>query len=527
MAAGRSSVNALSLEDRAESELHEGRPTDVRGAFDRCTHLANAHRIVDHFGDRLLYVDGIGWHVWGPPWRLDELGARRTVQGLGKIIANEAAAMATWVAAATDKVQRKEREDAMQRRFKWATTSESARCIEDSLKVAMPLLTDRAEVMDADPDLLGLPNSVLNLATGQPRRHSPRDRITKLAGCDFDPKATAPTWERFVAEAMGGDAELIDYVQRLAGYALSGRRGEHLLPILWGSGANGKSTFLGALQSLLGEYAGSAAPGLLIQKHGTEHPTALADLQGRRLVVVSETGESGRLNEEQVKALTGGDKINARRMRMDYFGFMPTHLLLQTNHRPRVTGTDEGIWRRLRLIPFTVTVPPERRDPALPEKLRAELPGILAWCWEGWWRYKAHGFNTPAAVRAATSEYRDASDQVGAFLSECCEIGGFTISAAELYKAYTGWAQDAGERPRTQRDFGMRLSERGFERVKHGSGHRWRGLRVSDPSDRSDPFPALSPKNQNLSQGDTESRVTWVTSVTTSPDEADASGEAL
>src|SRR5690606_30840565 len=166
-------------------------------------------------------------------------------------------------------------------------------------------------------------------------------------------------------------------------YMLSGRRGEHLLPILWGSGANGKSTFLGALQAVLGDYASSAAPGLLIQKHGNEHPTALADLQGKRLVIVSETGESGRLNEEQVKALTGGDRITARRMRMDFYTFAPSHLLaLQTNHRPRVAGTDEGIWRRLRLIPFAVTVPPERRDPRLPEKLRAELRSEERGVWE-------------------------------------------------------------------------------------------------------------------------------------------------
>ncbi|MEZ5544243.1 MAG: phage/plasmid primase, P4 family [Lysobacteraceae bacterium] len=464
------------------------------GAHDPCSHLANAHRLKNHFGDRLLFVEGIGWHVWSPPWKPNDLGARRLVHGLGQIIAAEAAGMAAWVAEAPDKAERQQREDAMQRRFKWASASESARGIEDSLRVAQSLFACKAEELDADPDLLGMPSGVLELETGKHRAHRQSDRITKVAGCEFSSQAMAPTWEKFVGEAMGGDAELIDFVQRLAGYALSGRRDSHILPILWGSGANGKSTFLGTLQAVLGEYAGNAAPGLLIQKHGTDHPTGLADLQGKRLVIVSETGESGRLNEEQVKLLTGGDKITARRMRMDFYTFQPTHLLLlQTNHKPRVAGVDEGIWRRLRLVPFAVTIPPERRDPALPEKLRAELPGILTWCWQGWQRYLVHGFNDPAAVRSATAEYRDASDQVGAFLDECCEVdAGFTVTAKDLYCAYRTWAQENGERERTQRDFGMRLSERGFERVKYGSGHRWRGLRVGDSSDPYDPNFGLS-----------------------------------
>ncbi|MFA7541986.1 MAG: phage/plasmid primase, P4 family, partial [Lysobacterales bacterium] len=361
-------------------------------AHDPCSHLANAQRLVEHYGDQLLYVEGIGWHVYGPPWRHDELAVQRLAQGLGRIIANEAAGMAPWVAEAPDKATREQRQKDMDRRFRWAGQSESLPTIEYSLAMARPLLAVQAADMDAGHDLLGLPSGVLDLQTMRHRRYHTKDRITKVAGCDFDLSATSPTWERIIDEAMGADPELVDYLQRLAGYMLSGRRGEHILPVAWGTGANSKSTILGALQAVMGEYASSAAPGLLIQRHSNEHPTALADLQGRRLIVVSETGETGRLNEEQVKLLTGGDRITARRMRQDFFTFEPTHLLaLQTNHRPRVSGTDEGIWRRLRLIPFAVTVPPELRDPALPEKLRAELPGILNWCLEGWRRYREQG----------------------------------------------------------------------------------------------------------------------------------------
>jgi len=451
------------------------------GAHDPCSHLANAHRLVRHYGNRLLFVENIGWHIWAPPWRHDELGAARITQGLGKIVAQEAAALAPWVAAAPDIKEREKRESAMNRRFKWAGSSESSQNVASSLQMARPLLSCKADELDAAADLLGLPGGVLDLSTGDHREHRQTDRLTRIAGCDYSPSATCPTWQRFMSEIMGGDVELLDFLQRLCGYALSGRRGEHLLPIFYGSGANGKSTMLGTLQRMLGEYGGTAAPGLLIARGGNEHPTGLADLQGRRLVVASETGEAGRLNEELVKALTGGDRITARRMRQDFYEFDPSHLLvMQTNHKPRVTGSDEGIWRRLRLVPFAVTVPADRRDVRLPEKLEAELPGILTWAVEGWRRYQAEGFRTPAAVVAATSEYRDASDQIGAFVAESCEVGThYTASAGDLYRAYSIWCDEAGERPRTQREFGMRLSERGFEASKGTGGlRRWRGLSV-------------------------------------------------
>lgn len=470
----------MNLEEQAQREIRAQELQEGK-AHDQCSHLANAYRLRDHYGDALLYVEAIGWHTWAPPWRHDELGARRIAQSLGRIIAEEAAGLAEWAAKAPNKEERERREKAVQARFRWASFSESASNIDASLRMAQPLLACKAEELDADPLLLGLPAGVLELATSAHREHRQSDRITRTAGVDFDPDATCPTWERFLAEIMGDDPELLDYVQRLIGYTLSGQRGEHLLPVCYGSGANGKSTMLGALQEVMGDYAGTAAPGLLIARGGNEHPTGLADLQGRRLVLVSETGESGRLNEEQVKALTGGDRITARRMRQDFYQFDPTHqLILQTNHRPRVRGTDEGIWRRLRLIPFAITIPANRRDPELPDKLRKEAPGVLQWALEGWRRYQADGFTTPEAVRLATNEYRSASDQVGAFLDECCDqADGFTARARDLYQAYSKWCKETGEHARTQNDFGMRLTERGFERTRTGQGYRYRGLTLN------------------------------------------------
>lgn len=485
-----------------------------------CTDLANAHRIRDHYGDRLLFVSGIGWHVWRDgvgPWRLDDLAARRIVHGLGKIIANEAASMAEWVAAATDAVELGRRQKAMNARFAWARQSESSARIEAAMHMAASLLNARADALDSNPSLLGTPGGVLELESGRFRPHRQNDRITKTTSCDFNPNAAAPTWGKFIASTFAGDAELSDFVQRLAGYALSGSRGDHVLPILFGSGANGKSTFLSAMQFVLGDYASTAAPGLLMTRNGEQHPTEYADLHGRRLVIASESGEAGRLNEELVKRLTGGDRIKARRMKQDFFEFDPSHLLiLQTNHKPRVTGTDEGVWRRLRLIPFTVTVPENKRDPRLSDKLRAEASGILAWAFQGYRRYQEIGLRAPAAVTAATADYRSASDQVGAFLSEHCIIDPTaTATAADLYRAYADWCEANGERARPQRDFGTRLAERGFEAGKGAGGvRRWRGLSLSGASGASGPSFRLTSNRNDSTYIQPEIHATSATSAT-------------
>jgi len=211
-------------------------------AFEPCSDVANGQRIATVFGSQLLYVDGIGWHLWGSPWKYDELGARAIVHGLGKVIALEAAKLACWAAKAKSSAVRKEREAASQARFKWARKSELSSSLEAALKCAKPYLTARAAEMDADPDLLGGIDSVLDLQTGLYRPYEPADRITKTLGLAFDHLAACPVWERFVSQVFAEDAELVGWFQRFMGYCLSGRRSEHLLPIFWGSGGNGKST---------------------------------------------------------------------------------------------------------------------------------------------------------------------------------------------------------------------------------------------------------------------------------------------
>lgn len=329
------------------------RPKGVT-AYDPCSHVANAQRIAHHYGDRLMYVPGLGWHAWGPPWRRDELRARDVVSGLGQIIASEAGELAAWVASAPSSSERDQRQKAMTARFKWATQSELSYHLEASMRMAEPLMACNADKLDADPMLLGFPNGVLDLSSGEFREHRQADRITHTMAVAYDPKAQCTTWEKFLDSVFAHDAELIGWLQRFFGYCLSGKRNEHTMPICWGGGGNGKGTMLETLRTMFGEYGAECTDGVLMKQRGSEHSTMVASLFGKRFVVAPESDQGGRLNEKQVKALTGGDRIRARFLYQDFFEFDPTHQLIgQTNHKPVVQGNDDGIWRRLRLIPFT------------------------------------------------------------------------------------------------------------------------------------------------------------------------------
>lgn len=451
------------------------------GSLSPCSDLANAHRIVSHFAGQLLYVEEVGWHINTGPWKLDELAASKTVYGLSKIVAKEVEALKLWCDQARSTAERGERLAVVEAREKWARKCEQRAVIESAMKMAQPLMCCKASDMDADPMLLGMKNGVLDLTTCTVRPFSPADRISRSTLCDYDAKAVSPSFIKLIHDITGGDVQLADYLQRILGYALSGQRHEQMLPVLYGTGANGKSTLVTAIQEVMGDYAATAAPGLLIAKVAGHDSAGEADLMGRRLVVVSETGESERLNEEQVKRLTSREPIKARRLYQQYVQFNPTHLiLLQTNHKPRVAGTDHGIWRRLKLIPFSVTIPEANRDATLGSKLRSEYAGVLKWMVEGWKKYQREGLITPPSVLQATADYRSASDQVGLFIDEMCEVGPqHRCTSGQLYSAYSTWASEMGERPMSQRRFTQQLIERSqFQQTRSSSARGWSGIRL-------------------------------------------------
>jgi putative DNA primase/helicase len=272
--------------------------------------------------------------------------------------------------------------------------------------------------------------------------------------------------------------------------SLTGVVQDHVLLFCYGTGANGKSTLINTVQEMMGsDYAMKAPPDLLMVKSAEGHPTERADLAGKRFVACVEAGEGRRLAESLVKELTGGDRVRARRMREDFWEFSPSHKVwLAANHKPVVRGTDRGIWRRIKLIPFTVAIPEERQDKKLPGKLKGELPGILNWALLGCIEWQATGLGEPESVRRATAEYRSESDILGAFLDECCIVGdGCEAPASLLYNEYHRWAEASGEKPITQTAFGNAMTERGFVSDRftggfHKGRKKWGGVGLRAPS---------------------------------------------
>jgi putative DNA primase/helicase len=324
----------------------------------------------------------------------------------------------------------------------------------------------------------------VELQTGCKREHRQEDLLTRAVTVDFDERARCPRWERFLAEVLP-DASTVAFFQRAIGYSLTGLVSEHCLFFLHGVGANGKSTAMGVLLEMLGPFATQAPSEILLARRGEAHPTELTQLYGRRLVACQEIDESRRWAEAQVKHMTGGDRIVARRMREDFWEFEPTHKLwIAANHKPVVRGTDEGIWRRLRLIPFERVIPVADRDPHLGEALRAELPGILAWSVAGCLAWQREGLAAPSAVTDATAAYRADSDRIGPFIDEFCFLDpAGRVSRADLYAGYQEWAgRDGDANPLGSREFAARVRERGITetRVRAGTGpvRGWAGIKL-------------------------------------------------
>jgi putative DNA primase/helicase len=443
------------------------------------TDLGNAERLVGRHGHDLVHVYGLGWHVWTSQlWERDETGqVERRAKETVRSIYEEAAHVA--------------QDEKRKTLAKWAKQSESVSRLGAMIALARsePGIPLKADQLDADPWLLNVQNGSLDLRTGDLRPHDRSDLITKLAPVAYDRDAEAPAWESFLGRILP-NAAVRKFLQRYAGYSLTGDVSEQILLFLYGTGANGKSTLLNTLLEMMGNYAQQAAPELLTIKRGA-HPTELADLQGARFVASIEVEEGKRLAESLVKQMTGGDRIKARFMRRDFFEFDPTHKIwLAANHKPVVRGTDHAIWRRIKLVPFEVTIPEPERDPNLPEKLRAELPGILAWAVRGCLDWQREGLDEPEEIRAATEEYREDMDPLQEFFEEWCLFReDHWTTSADIRGAYQGWAQKAGERPLDWHMVAARLKERGCREKRRHQGRGWQGIELYTPipDDSDDP----------------------------------------
>jgi len=427
------------------------------------TDVGNGKRIVARHGENLRYLDL--WNKWltwdGQRWADDNL---RQAEAWMKETLQALAADALEIA--DDKTRKQT--------LRHALASEGAGRVRGGLDMAKsePGIPIDPDMLDPDPLLLNLANGTYDLATETRRPHDRQDLLTKLAPVTHNETATSPTWDTFL-ERILPDPNVRRYVQQLVGYSLTAKTGEQILPILYGSGANGKTTFLETIRTMLGDY-GQVAPASVFvdQKEGI--PNDIARLRGARFVMVSEISEGKRLNEALVKRLTGGDTLTARFLRAEFFEFKPQFKAwLATNHKPEIRGTDEAIWRRIRLIPFTVTIPENERDEDFPNKLLAELPGILNWALAGYMDWTANRLTTPTSVLAATQEYRAESDLIGGFLAERCEhIPEGWVRNGEIHAAYNTWAAANGGDELTPKAFSQRMAEKGYRAHRTKSAGR-------------------------------------------------------
>jgi putative DNA primase/helicase len=451
------------------------RVVDSDGHDDHGVHrgqLRMALRLAENYNRRLMFVHALGWYFWtGTRWAQDDQGvAHRAVHEV----------LSTALHEGLDRKDEELRSDVRR--------CETAPAIAGILAIASTRedFAYTVQSLDADPYLLNVANGTLDVRTRAVHTPDPADRITKIAPAAYRPEVDGTSWTPFLNSVLP-DAEVRAFLQRLAGVGLLGTVREHVLPILTGTGANGKGTLYKALLGALGDYAGSAEPDLFMHRDGA-HPTGEMDLRGLRLVVVSESDKDRQLAEATMKRLTGGDPIKARHMRQDFVEFEPSHLpMLITNHLPKVSGDDPATWRRIRVIPFEVTFSDAEQDRGLDDALRLDADAVLTWMVDGYRLYEEHGLAAPDAVLRATSAYQLDSDALGRFIKDRCGTGPqCQCAVSRLYQAWESWCSEDGTDPGSKKALGVALERRGFPEHRTGQGRFRKGICLRPADEDSD-----------------------------------------
>ena len=445
-------------------------PTLLQGRTD----AANAERFVNMNEDRIAYAAKPGKYLSydGRRWCDNELGAqefaKETAKGYWSLVADKISDGSIAAGAATALT-------------KWAALANSNASIQAVLRLARSDIRIAREMNEFNRklSLVNCLNGTLDIESRKLRCHRSSDLLTQLANVEYINDAACPEWDATLSLIFNGDRALIRYVRALVGYSLSGTRQETLLPICWGDGNNGKSTIWNPLVEILGDYATLASQDLLVPAKQGQHPADKAQLFGKRFVAISEVDQGRYFSESRVKELTGDSLINCRGMREDFWTFEASHTFwMSTNHLPRVHGTDEGIWRRLKPIPFTVNVPRRAAELGMqPRKNHAkwlamnEGSGIFNWMLDGLEDYMTNGLTEPDSVIKAASDYREDEDRLGMFIADVCMVSPeMTVSAIELFKAYQEWG---GQQSNTT--FGKEIAAR-YDKYRTKQGYRYRGL---------------------------------------------------
>lgn len=464
-----------------------------------CTDIANAIRFADKFHEELTFNRDVEhWLTYNSRHWTRDVGSAKAMRYATKvpeIILKE---------AGKDPAR-------MDMLGKWAVKTAMLPRLKALLEIARTDEKIGCGSDDFDKNHLdfNVRNGTIDLRTGELRPHSKDDRITKIGNALYDPNADCPLWKSFLSQIFGGNQDLIAFLQRAVGYAMTGLTNEQCLFFLYGTGSNGKTTFLETIAWLFGDYAQAGRPeSFLLDEHGgstgSEARPDLVALVGARFVLLTEVAKGRRLDEATVKALTGQDTRLIRDLYKPAFEWKPTlKLFMAANHKPEIHGADEGIWRRIHMIPFTVTFTDQQKDERLPEKLREEGPGILNWALAGAKAWFLQKLDPPKLVKAATNQYREESDILSGFLRERCIVGNtFQETAASLYAAYEEWCKTVGEQAVKQKTFGSNLKEKGFQNGRLNTGARgWFGIRLRKDGEgpqREQPRTAPAQENHDL-----------------------------
>ena len=442
------------------------------------TDVWNAKIFHDNCGDSIRYCDALGgWYVWdGVKWVKD------TFQ------------IVSMAKSTVKKIYEKAAEEGDKVLYRHAERTES----ESKLRSMINLVRDHpgislgSDEFDNNKFLLNCINGTLNLETGQMSPHESKNHITKIIDLPYDADAKCPIWEKFIADIFMGNAETMHFVHKAVGYSLSGSIDEQCLFILYGIGSNGKSTFLETISKVFGKYSMTTLAATIMEKNNTGIPNDVARLKGARFVNALETDENKKLAESVIKTLTGGDKIVARFLNKEFFEFHATFkLFLATNHKPRISGTDNGIWRRIKYIPFKKVIEAAERDRNLPDKLLDEHKGILAWSVKGFKLWQKEGLGSCKEIDEATAEYREESDILQEFISDRCAVGADRfVQSSVLLKSLTDWCKELGFYRISRSKLIEYLESKNFTRKMATSGPEkggtfWYGIDVKNSYDES------------------------------------------
>lgn len=438
----------------------------------------NAQRFVDLFGDKVRYCYTDKRWLWydGRKWCTDMTGAVKRLAD--KAVACMSAELKVY--EQTDADEGTDMAKAFEKHMKSSRSNKSKNAMLNEVMHHVPILPSQ---LDRYKAVLNTPGGVIDLKSGALAPHDPKNYFTKITAVEYSENADCPRWTAFLDDIFGGDKDLIRYVQKAVGYSLTGATSEQCAFFLYGTGRNGKSTFLDIIRDIFGDYAANIQPETIMVRNsqGSAINSDIARLKGARLVTSVEPNEGVRINEGLLKQLTGDDTVTARKLYGDEFEFKPEFKLwMATNHKPVIRGTDTGIWRRIHMIPFTVQIPEEKIDRRLKYKLSAELTGIFRWAVEGCLLWQKEGLKMPRAVLEEVREYRREMDVISAFVEDKCTVGkGLSVKSSQLFAAYLNWAEQNNEYRMSSTKFGMELAKR-FEKVKGRGCNYYSGITLDE-----------------------------------------------